>query len=561
MRNRLYVNSTVVDYVKQGSFRYVEQVCQDGLGLRFGSAFSSYVEGEVYYKPDGTQEINEGDVITYCQEMDVDQDFVPLGGSTSLQTIGLFTVKKVVKGKRSYSFVAYDNLEKLNTDFSNILYNNRNNFPYTFNDFIDLVADYALNTLGVTIEKTDLAAYNLPDPTNQLIQYFYASGLTVKDILMYFADVTFQFIKCDSSGKVRFKRFSTTPDGIPPYWRNSDRYIIAPTDQNTYTGNAIINGSSQTVTLVPVFYKQDGLNREAFSFATTEALFMRKINGDVTHVVVVDQGLNRYTIQQNIIADKMLVTSYSFNYLSTHGWNDLRSLTTNYSVSPIEVHLFPFRNPFFAGQILPHIEDADGNRFSSVIMKMEQTDYEVILTCSGTENYYDDSSKNYDVADETSSLSVAVNSLEKSLASKVSKTGDTITGNLDISGGLTLGTPLAVSSGGTGVSLVKIITTVSSVFASIGTGITVSALTFNYWGKMATMRLLFTCSSAITPSAWTTIATMVSDKKPIEESSGGLIAPCVAANVSLQANGTLRIRGSISANSNIIITVTYIMTN
>lgn len=432
MRNRLYINSVLVNYVKQGSFRYVEQVCQDGLGLRFGSAFSSYIEGEAYYKPDGTQEINDGDVISYCQEMDVDQDFVSLNGSTSLQVIGLFTVKKVIKGKRSYSFVAYDNLEKLNTDFSNILYNNRNNFPYTFNDFIDLVADYALNSLGVTIEKTDLNAYNLPDQNNQTIQYFYAGGLTVKDILMYFADITFQFLKCDSSGKVRFKRFSTTPDGNPAYWKNSDRYIIAPTDQGTYTGNAVINGSSQTVTLVPVFYKQDGLSREPFSFATTDALVLRKINGAATQVVIIDQGANRYTIQQNIIADRMLVTSYSFNYLS-RGWDELRSLTNNYSISPTEIHLFPFRNPFFAGQILPHIEDADGNRFSSVVMKMEQTDFEVILTCSGTEEYYDDSSKNYDVADDTTSLFVAVNDLKSSVDNKVSKTGDTMTGVLEMS--------------------------------------------------------------------------------------------------------------------------------
>ena len=63
-------------------------------------------------------------------------------------------------------------------------------------------------------------------------------------------------------------------------------------------------------------------------------------------------------------------------------------------------------------------------------MKMEQTDFEVILTCSGAEKYYDDSSKNYDVAEETTSLSVAVNDLKESLNGKVSKLGDTMSGEL-----------------------------------------------------------------------------------------------------------------------------------
>ena len=310
MRNQLVINNVVVNYVKQGSFRYVEQVAQDGLGLRFGNAFSSFIEGEAYYKPDGTSEINEGDVITYNQILDVDSDFVPLGGSTYTHTIGQFIVKKLVIENHGYSFIAYDNLDLLNADFSSTLYSNRNNFPMTIDAFLELVRDTALNNYGVTIDLSGCNAYNMPDPSNQLITYFYSDGLTIKDILMYVADLTLQYIKCDVNGVVRFKNYSTVPDtGTVQYWKNSDRYIISPTDQVTYTGTAIINGSPQTVNLVPVFYKQDGLERETYSFETSSDILTKSIDGTSLWAVSILPITNPYVIQKNILKYCLSISS------------------------------------------------------------------------------------------------------------------------------------------------------------------------------------------------------------------------------------------------------------
>lgn len=442
MRNILEVNSLTVNYVKQGTFRYVQQVMQEGLGIRYGNSFSSYIEAEAYYKPDGTQEINEGDEIVYIQELNVDDEFEPITPAASV-SIGKFTVKKIVKSKKSYLFIAYDNLEKLNASYSEHLFDNKSSFPNNLKVVLDQLVNYASNDLGVTITINELDAYNLSTPTSQIMDYFYTDGISYKDILSHLAELSFQYMQCDSNGDVHFKRFSTA--SANGYWKNSDRYIIAPTDQVTYTGTALINGTSQTVTLFPVFYKQDGLSHESYAFKGTQDLLVKNIKGETWHSIdLLPKTVNNpYIIQKNPFVDKLTLTTQGKHDLFDFGFAAINSLTGGRSISPVEVHLFPFRNPFNAGQILPHIEDADGNRFSSVVMKMEQTDSEVIITCSGTEYYYTSASENYDNEENAQFLNVAVNDLYEI---KVNKSGDTMTG------ALTLNTPLAIASGGTGAS-------------------------------------------------------------------------------------------------------------
>ena len=544
MRNQLVVNSATVNYIKQGSFRYVEQVAQDGLGLRFGSAYASYIEGEAYYKPDGTSEINDGDVIVYNQILDVDSDFVPLGGgNTYTHTIGIFTVKKVVRGKKSYFFSAYDNLDALNINFSTTLYSNRNNFPMTINAFLELVRDTALNNYGITVNISECTAYNMLNPNDQLINYFYADGLTIRDILMYFADLTLQYIKCDANGIVHFKRYSTSSDsGTSAYWKNSDRYIISPTDQVAYTGTAIINGSPQTVNLVPVFYKQDGLEREAYSFETTTVLYTKDINGKSLWSVVMTPQHNPYAIQKNILIGNMLLTN-GINNLCVPGWNALQTLTTNYSISPVEVHLFPFRNPFNAGQILTHIEDVAGNRFSSVVMKMEQTDSEVIITCSGTETYYTSALENYDADDDAASLNVALNSLATEVSDKVPLS--------DL--------PLSIANGGTGQSAVETETTISNI-ATAGTRFSLTSASYKVWGKVSQIVIGAKCITAV--AAGTNIATIASGKRPA--SVAGAItrdttSPYASEATIINTGGTIPCAKSYAVNDEFVVYSTYLL--
>ena len=455
MRNILKINdSTTVQLVKSGSFRYVQQVCEEGVGIRFENVFSSYIEAEAFYMSGAVTEVSEGDVLYYYQVRDVDDSFTPLGYEQQF-LIGVFTVEKCIRGRDTYTFVAYDNIHKLNTDFSAKLLSMKSSFPMTLQDFCDEFRSF-VNNLGVTIYMNNYWAYVNLQESHQL-NYFYANGITALDILSYLVSLTLQQVVCYPSGAIGFRWYTTRAYQQTSAWKNSDQYIIAPTDQTTYTGSYIDpnTGLPTTGTLIPVFYKENGLSREGFSLANIDGWHLYGIDGNMIYGIEEEVPcINAYNITDNIIASKLEMLDdwdVAWDEIADHGVMQLYSYVLHdFSITPFEVHLFPFRCPFMAGQIIPHIIDADGNQFQSVVMKMEWTDSEVVLTCVAPEYYYQSSSKNFDADDVTTSLSVAVNDLANNIndlkSGKVSKAGDTMTG------ALTLNTPLAIASGGTGAS-------------------------------------------------------------------------------------------------------------
>ena len=603
MRNKLYINNTLVTRVKEGTFRYVEQVCQEGLGVRYGNAISSYIEGEAFYDANGDAEISEGDVINYRQELNVTRNFAPMFPTLEIQK-GYFTVKKCVKGDHTYHFIAYDGLEKLNASYEEQMFNHKQYYPDNIYSIIEMLETDALADLGVTIVKTEMDAYNLTDPMNQTMDYFYYDGITYNDILSYFSELSSQYVRCTGNNYIHFKRFSTSTEGT--YWYNADRYIIAPTDQITYTGTAVVNGTPQTVNLIPIFYKEDGLKREDYSFQTTQDFIVKNIRGetwysDSSSPHTVD---NPYIVQKNPLVDKLHLTAQGETDLFGTGFSALTSLMTDYSICPFEVHLFPFRNPFNAGQILPHIVDKDGNRFSSVIMKMEQTDYEVILTCSGAEYYYTSSSDNYDTEEDANFLNVAVNDLYES---KVNKSGDTMSGTLKLPtvapraiemtpldgatnggyidfhyanssadytsriiesasgtikviGNLEISNPLAVAQGGTGSTAVTTTSTITDI-ASAGGNTTLTGATYAEWGKVASVQIIIKRSVNTGTNTDVTVATLVSGKRPaitspaIVRYNGSNVFSYVASDGGIRINTAT----SIPANTELIIDAIFIL--
>lgn len=118
--------------------------------------------------------------------------------------------------------------------------------------------------------------------------------------------------------------------------------------------------------------------------------------------------------------------------------------------------------------------------------------------------------------------------------------------------------PITIAQGGSGQTAVTSETAMSNVL-SAASNITISSFTYRQWGKVASLRFTCTCSSAITASAWTTLATIVSGKRPAAELAGLLLQPCVVANVDFQAGGAVNIRGAIAANTTINVSCTYIL--
>lgn len=552
MINQLLANGVPVQLVKQGTFRYVEQVCQEGIGVRYGNAISSYVEAECYYKVDGTAEVNEGDSILYMQVYDVDDEFEPIGTS-GLQQIGVFTVKKCVKGKHSYTFIAYDNLEKLNASYSDILAADKASFPMSIQAFLNQLASSALSNFNVGILVSELNIYNLSDPTNQMIDYFYADGLSYKDILMYFAELSSQYITCEDGNNVHFKRFSTTPNRSTPYWKNSDRYIIAPTDQVTYTGTADIGGTPTTVNLIPVFYKQDGLEHENFSFVGLDRFTIKDPYGAewwYAQTRVYPPLNNNYVIQKNALVNKLIVDDTVKDSFVLGGMSAIHTLLTDNAIYPFEAHLFPFRNPFNAGQILPHIEDEKGNRFSSVIMKMEQTDSEVILTCSGAERYYTSASDNYDAEENAQMLNIVINDLNDDVNDLESNKADTDGGNINATGFRE-----ALGLGATATT-----TTISNI-ATAASNSTIVSASYAEWGKLASVELEITRSINTGTTADVTVATLVSGKRPAVNSPAVLRYLGNIYYAYVQTNGQIRFRtpNSIPSGTSLIFNAVYLL--
>lgn len=432
MRNILKIaDTTTVQFVRQGTFHYVEQVSEDA-NLRFGNAISSYLTAEAFYMTGGLiTEVNVGDEIYYYREYDVDNEFNPITPPVQ-ELIGIFTVTRCEKSKKTYTFYAYDNISKLNVDYSYRLAELKTNsaFPMALPDFLDDIETFMAN-LGVTVNVSTLRSHSA---SSSSISYFYSQGITVANILCNFAELESCYLKCRPTGEIDFTSFTTTASYQTNYWHNSDRYIIAPSDQVTYTGTAVINGQSQTVTLFPVFYKQDGLTKEDYFIAPFKHFSIYNMNRSKgygkfwTKLPTTPQVYGTYLVTNNMV----------YEY-TAFGGSDILSIASginafhdilNTVITPFTVRLFPFRNPFGAGSILPHITDINDTRFKSLVMKMEWTDSEVILSCANSEIYHDDQFKNYGTDDITQTLSTKVNTLEETINGKVSKSGDTMTGEL-----------------------------------------------------------------------------------------------------------------------------------
>ena len=91
-----------------------------GQEFTIGSAFSDYIEAEIWADPGGSLQITAGDALTYYRQDDA-------GSRTK---VGVFYAEKPTRTKRnSYKVTAYDTMSKLDADFSGWLHANQAQFP------------------------------------------------------------------------------------------------------------------------------------------------------------------------------------------------------------------------------------------------------------------------------------------------------------------------------------------------------------------------------------------------------------------------------------------------
>ena len=287
-----------------------------GQEFAIGSAYSDYIEAEIWADPGGSLQITAGDVLTYYRLDDA-------GNRTK---VGIFYAEKPTRTKRnSYKVTAYDTMSKLDADFSGWLRANQAQFPKTIWQLVQLACQRA----GVT-----LAGISLPINGSHSVQAFYADNLTCRQIISWAAEAAGCYARMNADGKLQFLTYTDkrstakiTPDGVS----NSTAYYA------------------------------DSLSYEDYTVKAIEKVQIRQSDSDVG-VIYPDSttATNTYAVQGNLLLTTG--TEANLKTVAQNLYNVLKSVT----YTPCKVAV-PSGSGLACGQIV-HVKDARGREFDTYLM-------------------------------------------------------------------------------------------------------------------------------------------------------------------------------------------------
>lgn len=287
-----------------------------GQEFTIGSAFSDYIEAEIWADPDGSLQITAGDALTYYRQDDA-------GSRTK---VGVFYAEKPTRTKRnSYKVTAYDTMSKLDADFSAWLHANQAQFPKTIWQLVQLACQRA----GVA-----LASSSLPINGSYSVQAFYADDLTCRQIISWAAEAAGCYAHMNADGKLQFLTYTDkrrtvkiTPDGAS----NSTAYYA------------------------------DSLSYEDYTVKAIEKVQIRQSDSDVG-VIYPDSttATNTYAVQGNLLLTTG--TEANLKTVAQNLYNVLKSVT----YTPCKVSV-PSGSGLTCGKIV-HVKDARGREFDTYLM-------------------------------------------------------------------------------------------------------------------------------------------------------------------------------------------------
>ena len=287
-----------------------------GQEFAIGSAFSDYIEAEIWADPGGSLQITAGDALTYYRQDDA-------GNRTK---VGVFYAEKPTRTKRnSYKVTAYDTMSKLDTDFSGWLHANQAQFPKTIWQLVQLACQRA----GVT-----LASSSLPINGSYSVQAFYADDLTCRQIISWAAEAAGCYAHMNADGKLQFLTY---------------------TDKRS-TAKITPDGASNSTA-----YYADTLSYEDYTVKAIEKVQIRQSDSDVG-VIYPDSttATNTYAVQGNLL----LTTGTEANLKSVV--QNLYNVLKNVTYTPCKVSV-PSSSGLACGQIV-HVKDARGREFDTYLM-------------------------------------------------------------------------------------------------------------------------------------------------------------------------------------------------
>lgn len=287
-----------------------------GQEFTIASAFSDYIEAEIWADPDGSLQITAGDALTYYRQDDA-------GNRTK---VGVFYAEKPTRTKRnSYKVTAYDTMSKLDADFSGWLHANQAQFPKTIWQLVQLACQRA----GVA-----LASSSLPINGNYSVQAFYADDLTCRQIISWAAEAAGCYAHMNADGKLQFLTY---------------------TDKRS-TAKITPDGASNSTA-----YYADSLSYEDYTVKAIEKVQIRQSDSDVG-VIYPDSttATNTYAVQGNLL----LTTGTEANLKSVV--QNLYNVLKNVTYTPCKVSV-PSSSGLACGQIV-HVKDARGREFDTYLM-------------------------------------------------------------------------------------------------------------------------------------------------------------------------------------------------
>ena len=287
-----------------------------GQEFAIGSAFSDYIEAEIWADPGGSLQITAGDALTYYRQDDA-------GNRTK---VGVFYAEKPTRTKRnSYKVTAYDTMSKLDADFSGWLHANQAQFPKTIWQLVQLACQRA----GVT-----LASSSLPINGSYSVQAFYADDLTCRQIISWAAEAAGCYAHMNADGKLQFLTYA---------------------DKRS-TAKITPDGASNSTA-----YYADSLSYEDYTVKAIEKVQIRQSDSDVG-VIYPDSttATNTYAVQGNLL----LTTGTEANLKSVV--QNLYNVLKNVTYTPCKVSV-PSSSGLACGQIV-HVKDARGREFDTYLM-------------------------------------------------------------------------------------------------------------------------------------------------------------------------------------------------
>ena len=287
-----------------------------GQEFTIGSAFSDYIEAEIWADPGGSLQITAGDALTYYRQDDA-------GNRTK---VGVFYAEKPTRTKRnSYKVTAYDTMSKLDADFSSWLRANQAQFPKTIWQLVQLACQRA----GVA-----LASSSLPINGSYSVQAFYADDLTCRQIISWAAEAAGCYAHMNADGKLQFLTYA---------------------DKRS-TAKITPDGASNSTA-----YYADSLSYEDYTVKAIEKVQIRQSDSDVG-VIYPDSttATNTYAVQGNLL----LTTGTEANLKSVA--QNLYNVLKNVTYTPCKVAV-PSSSGLACGQIV-HVKDAHGREFDTYLM-------------------------------------------------------------------------------------------------------------------------------------------------------------------------------------------------